>query len=494
MTDTTAAPPSVDAPGGGQLFIGGRWTNAATTEVLDIEDPATEQIIATVAAASPADVDRAVDAARAAFEAGTWRRRPAAERADVLEELGARLQKRARAIGDLTTYEFGMPRSQAEFLVGLVVNEIASFVQVLRAEGESDVRRRIDGGMSLVTKEPSGVVAAITASNGAFAQSSWKLIPALAAGCSVILKPAAETPLSSLLVAEVVADLVHEGRLEPGLVSVLPAGPDVSAYLVSHPGIDHITFTGSTRVGSTIMRAASERLARVTLELGGKSAAVVLDDADMPTVLETLVPGGCGSTGQMCIALSRVLVPRHLEEELVEGYIAGMDAMTVGDPWDPATVLGPLVSGAQRDRVEGHVRHALDEGAALRRGGQRPEGLKRGWFYEPTLFTGVENRMAIAQEEVFGPVIAVIPYDDVDEAVTIANDSPYGLAGSVYSADPERALTVATRIRAGTVSVNFAGMDLTLPFGGFKRSGIGREGGPEGLDEFRETRVVNLGH
>lgn len=471
------------------VFIGGRWVESAGDEWLDVVDPTTEAVAARVRAGNEADVDRAVAEARVSFDAGVWRNRPVEERAAVMEELADRIVARTEEIASLVTLELGAPRSGTDYNAVGVAAQIRGVAEHLRAVPLSEDRPRRDGGTGRVLREPTGVVGAITAFNGALLQLSWKLVPALAAGCSVVLKTAAETPLGVSVVADVLGELVAEGRIDPGVVSILASGAGPAQHLVAHPEVDHVTFTGSSAVGRQIMRTASDRVAKVTLELGGKSAAVVLDDADFGSLMQSLPLGGCGHTGQMCIALTRVLVPHSRRQELVEAYRDALSTVVVGNPWDPATVLGPFGTGTQRDRVAGHVDRAVTDGAKLVTGGRAPAHLERGFFYEPTLLDGVDNSAPIARDEVFGPVVVVIGYDDVDEAVRIANDSRYGLAASVYSGDAERAYDVARRIRSGTVAINSAGMDTTLPFGGYKQSGIGREKGVAGMEEFMESKT-----
>jgi acyl-CoA reductase-like NAD-dependent aldehyde dehydrogenase len=307
-----------------------------------------------------------------------------------------------------------------------------------------------------------------------------------------VLKPAPETPLATYVLADVVGDLVRDGFMPEGMINVLAAGREVGESLVANPGVDKISFTCSTAAGRRIMAVTSERIARVTLELGGKSAAIITDDIPFTEVVPSLVPGGCGNTGQMCFALTRVLVPRQREQEALDAIGEAMGTLLVGDPTDPGVTIGPLAMSRQRDRVEGYLALAREEGAVAVLGGGRPAGLDRGYYIEPTLLAGVTNSMRIAQEEIFGPVICVIAYEDIDDAVSIANDSMYGLSGSVYTGDVEAGYDIARRIRTGTCSVNGAVFDTTVPFGGYKQSGVGREGGPEGMAQFLEYKSVHL--
>jgi aldehyde dehydrogenase (NAD+) len=313
-----------------------------------------------------------------------------------------------------------------------------------------------------------------------------KIAPALAAGCTVVLKPAPEGPVSPMLLAEA----LEAAELPAGVVNVLPAGRETSEHLVVHPDVDKVAFTGSTAAGRRIMSLCGERIARITLELGGKSAAIIADDVPLEDVLPTVVPAGIGHSGQVCAALTRILVPRKRHDEVTEAIAARLDVVIVGDPMDPRTVLGPLAAERQRSRVEGYIAAGREEGATLAYGGGRPAHLDRGWFVEPTLFANVQNSMRIAREEIFGPVLSVIAFDDLDDAVAIANDSDYGLSGAVFARDPELAEQIARRVRTGQISVNTWGMCVVQPFGGYKQSGLGREGNIEGLASCLETKVI----
>ena len=330
------------------------------------------------------------------------------------------------------------------------------------------------------------MVAAVLAWNVPLFLAVNKLSPALLAGCTVLLKPAPESPLSTHPLAEIFA----EAGVPEGVISVLPGGAETGEYLVSHPGIDKITFTGSSPVGRKIGAIAAQNLKRCSLELGGKSAAIILEDADLASTMPMLVMSGLMNTGQACVAQTRILAPRSRYDEVLDALVAGAGFMTVGDPSDPAAQLGPLISEKQRDRVEGYIAKGKEQGARVVLGGGRPEGLDKGWYVEPTIFADVDNSMTIAREEIFGPVLSVIPYDSEDEAIKIANDSDYGLAGSVYTTDIDHGLAVAKQIRTGTYAINWYAFDPGSPFGGYKASGIGRENGPEGLEAFCETKSV----
>jgi acyl-CoA reductase-like NAD-dependent aldehyde dehydrogenase len=348
--------------------------------------------------------------------------------------------------------------------------------------------RRASSGNALVTREPVGVVAAIVPWNVPQAVTMHKLAPALLAGCTVVLKPAPETPLDAYLLAE----MLQAAGLPEGVVNVVPAEREVSEHLVTHAGVDKVAFTGSTDAGRRIASLCGRDLRRVTLELGGKSAAVILDDADLEAAVESLRLGSFRNSGQVCTLKTRLLVSHRRERELLDRLVELVASMPVGDPNDPDTEIGPMVSARHRQRVEGYIEIGRTEGAKAVVGGGRPAVLDRGWFVEPTVFSGVEPGMRIAQEEIFGPVLTVLAYDDEDEAVAIANNSSYGLSGSVFTSDVEHGLAVASQIRTGTVELNGSPAGWHAPFGGFKNSGIGREGGPEGFDSYVETRAIGL--
>jgi aldehyde dehydrogenase (NAD+) len=475
-----------------ELFIGGHWTRSRGADQVQLRNPATGAHVGTAVLASPADMDDAVSAARSAFDSGIWADTPPTERAEVLHRAADALEKRAPELAALITAELGCPIGFSEKAhVPNPIRMMRYYADLVRDFAYDE--RRTDGiNSSIVTQEPVGVVAAITPWNGPLSTPTLKVAPALAAGCSVVLKPAPETPLT----AYALADALSGAGLPDGVLSIVPAGRAAGQHLVEHRDVDKVAFTGSTAAGKRIMATCADRIARVTLELGGKSAAVVLDDADVDAVVAALLPMALLVNGQACVAQTRVLVPRTREKEFVEALAEALRAQRVGDPMEPATVIGPLVSEGQRDRVEGYIEMGRSEGARVAVGGQRPEmpaALAGGWFVAPTLLVDVQNSMRVAQEEIFGPVLAVIPYEDDAEAVAIANDSPYGLSGSVWSADDDRALAVARRIRTGMVSLNGRPQSFGTPFGGFKQSGIGREMGPEGFRSYLETKSIAVG-
>ena len=474
------------------LYIGGRWVASQGTDRVEVRNPATGSLVGNAALASPADMDAAVAAARSAFDSGVWAHTPPAERAEVLHRAADALEERAPELAALITAELGCPIwfSQRAHVPNPV--RMMRYYADLTRDFAYDERRTDGTNTSLVTQEPVGVVAAITPWNGPLSTPTVKVAPALAAGCSVVLKPPPETPLT----AYALADALAEAGLPEGVLSIVPAGRDAGQHLVEHRDVDKVAFTGSTAAGRKIMATCADRIARVTLELGGKSAAVVLDDADADAVVAALLPMALLVNGQACIAQTRVLVPRAREDEFVEALAEALRGQRVGDPMEPGTAIGPLVSERQRDRVQGYIDIGRSEGARVVVGGERmqlPADLAGGWFVPPTLLVGVHNSMRVAQEEIFGPVLAVIAYDDDRQAVAIANDSPYGLSGSVWSSDPDRALAVARRVRTGMLSLNGQPQAFGTPFGGFKQSGIGREMGPEGFRAYLETKSIAVG-
>jgi len=475
-----------------ELFVGGRWVRPKGTERVEVRNPATGAHVGSASLASPADIDDAVAAARSSFDSGVWAGASPERRAEVLTLAADLLEKRALELATSITSELGCPIWFSERAhVPNPIRQLRYYADLAEAFGYDE--RRTDGvNTSIVTQEPVGVVAAITPWNGPLSTPALKVAPALAAGCSVVLKPPPETPLTAYALAEALT----EAGLPEGVLSIVPADREAGQYLVDHRDVDKIAFTGSTAAGKKIMAAAAARIARVTLELGGKSAAVILDDADIDKVIPALLPMALMVNGQACIAQTRVLVPASREAEIVDVLAQALSAQRVGDPMEPETTIGPMVSERQRDRVEGYVSTGRDEGARVVVGGSRPRlpaALADGWFVAPTLLAEVDNAMRVAQEEIFGPVLAVIAYHDDREAVAIANDSRYGLSGSVWSSDEERALGIARRIRTGMVSLNGRPQAFGTPFGGFKESGVGREMGPEGFRSYLETKSIAVG-
>ncbi|MDT3441417.1 aldehyde dehydrogenase [Pseudofrankia sp. BMG5.37] len=474
------------------FYIDGAWVEPSSTEVLEVISPSTEEPAGAVPLATTADIDRAVAAARAAADEGSWARTSPAERAEVLSRAAAELRKREDDIARITTDEMGCAASQSKAAqTGLVAVVFDYYAELIRSY---EFERVVTAGprAGLVTSEPVGVVGAIVPWNAPITLAAWKTAPALAAGCPVVLKPAPESPLS----AYVFVEALEAAGVPAGLVNLVPGGREVGEHLVTHPGTDKIAFTGSTAAGKRIMSLCGEQIKRVSLELGGKSASILLDDADLATVIPAVVHGGMHLSGQVCGAHTRVLVPRSRYEEALAIAGAAADAEPVGDPHDPAVIVGPLVAERQRTRVEGLIAGAVADGVRVVAGGKRPAHLPKGWYVAPTILGDVHNEMRIAREEIFGPVLCFIPYEDsdgADDAVRIAGDSDYGLSGGVWSGDAARALGVARRLRTGSVAVNGSYPPFPMvPFGGFKQSGIGRELGPEGLESFLEKRSIGL--
>ena len=471
-----------------KLLIGGVWTEPSTSEVIEVFSPATGEKVGQVPLAAEADVNAACAAARKAFDEGPWPRMTPAERQTVLAKVAAAVEERADEFKQLLTLETGQPAAIIDILQ--FGAGVASLQFVANAADKFPWKEVRDGiyGQTLVLREPIGVVAAVVAWNVPFFLACNKLGPALLAGCTVVLKPAAETPLS----ANLLAALFAEAGLPEGVLSVVPGGPETGRALTSNPEPDKFTFTGSSAVGKEIGKIAADKLKPCTLELGGKSAAIILEDADIDSTLPMLIFSGLMNAGQACIGQTRILAPRSRYDEIVDKIAGAVLAMPVGLPDDPSTTIGPLISHKQRERVEGYIQKGIEEGARIVTGGGRPHGLESGWFVQPTVFADVDNSMTIAQEEIFGPVLAVIPYDTEDDAIRIANDSVYGLAGSVWTTDNDKAIEIAKQIRTGTYAVNMYGNDPGAPFGGYKNSGIGRENGPEGIEAYCEAKSVLL--
>jgi acyl-CoA reductase-like NAD-dependent aldehyde dehydrogenase len=472
-----------------KLFIGGQWVDAISRARLEVVSPVTEEPILSYPEAGVADIDRAVAEARDAFDNGPWPRMAPSERARYLRKIGELLSQRLDEIANAWTLQVGAPIMLTKKLVGQNPALFNYYADLIEKYPFVDDRKRDDGGKVKVVKEPVGVCAAITPWNAPLVLLCYKVAAGLAAGCTIVAKPAPETPADAYILAE----CIEAAGLPPGVFNVIPAGRETGDYLIRHPGIDKISFTGSTAAGKHIAAVAAERLARTSFELGGKSAALIMEDADVAKVLPSLVPFSMPITGQVCFSLTRVLVPESRKKELADAYIAAVSGVKVGDPMDPATQMGPLAMQRQLTRVQGYIAKGKEEGAKLSLGGGRPKGLDRGWFVEPTVFTDVQQSMTIAREEIFGPVVSFIPYKDEDDAIEKANATVYGLHGAVYTQDPERGYQLARRVRSGSVTVNGLIVDPTMPFGGFKQSGTGREGGIEGLDPYFELKTIYFG-
>ncbi|WP_433350181.1 aldehyde dehydrogenase [Microtetraspora malaysiensis] len=469
-----------------KLFIGGDWVAPAGTGTIDVVSPHTEEVVGRVPDGTAADMDRAVAAAREAFDNGPWPRMSMAERAAVVGRLAEIYAARQNEIAEVITLEMGSPitfsqLAQAPQPLGM----LQYFAELGATYAVEDERPGMFGPVT-VRREPVGVVAAVVPWNVPQFVIMTKLAPALVAGCTVVVKPAPETPLDSYLLAE----MIKEAGIPDGVVNIVAAGREAGEHLVSHPGVDKVAFTGSTAAGRRIGAICGEQLKRCSLELGGKSAAIILDDCDLPSAMGFLSIASLMNNGQACVAQTRILASRNRYDEIVQAVADMVSGQPVGDPADPATGIGPLVARRQQERVEGYIRTGLDEGAKAVIGGlDRP--FDRGWYVAPTVFAGVTNDMRIAREEIFGPVLAVIPYDDEADAIRIANDSDYGLSGSVWTADTEHGMDIARQVRTGTYGVNMMNtMEPSSPFGGYKASGLGRELGPEGLSAYLEYKSI----
>ncbi len=476
--------PTVKSDVRDSLFIGGRWVPSTGSGSIDVIDSTTEEVIGTVPEGTVEDIDQAVAAAADAFPG--WSTTPVAERTALLTKVGGRLGERMEDLAALITHEVGMPLVLSQLVqVGLPMNSFNAMAQVA-----ADFTWEQTIGNSLVVREPIGVVGAITPWNYPLHQIAAKVAPALAAGCTVVLKPSEVAPLNAFVLAEI----FEQVGLPPGVFNLVTGfGPVVGEAIAAHPDVDMVSFTGSTRAGRRVSEVASATVKRVALELGGKSANVILDDADLSQAVPDGVRKCYINSGQTCSALTRMLVPRDRLSEVEELATVAAESFTPGDPFDAETRLGPLVSAVQRDRVRNYIDKGIGEGARLLTGGiEAPDGLSTGFFVRPTVFSSVTPEMTIARDEIFGPVLAIIPYDSEDEAVEIANDTQYGLAGGVWSADPGRAKEVARRLRTGQVEVNGGGFNPMAPFGGYKQSGNGREFGSFGLEEFLEVKSLQL--
>jgi aldehyde dehydrogenase (NAD+) len=475
-----------------QLFIGGDWHRSTAPGTIRVISPFTQTPVGEAPDTGDADVDAAVAAARQALTgaASPWAAWDTDTRAAAIDRFADALERRAEQTARLVTAEMGMPIAVSGAVEGPgPARTLRYFAQLARATPQEERRPAASGtGTTVVRREPVGVVAVVVPWNFPQSLTMFKVAPALAAGCTVVLKPAPETVLDAFQLA----DAAQEAGLPDGVLNIVTGGRETGAYLVGHPGVDKVAFTGSTEAGRAIGEVCGRLLRPATLELGGKSAAIVLDDADLVKAVRGLAWACLLNSGQTCYTSSRVLAPRHRYAEVVDAVADLAASLRVGDPADPATRVGPLVSARQRDRVESYIAAGRAAGARAVTGGGRPAGFERGWFVEPTVFADVDNSAVIAREEIFGPVLVVIPYDGVDRALEIANDSPYGLAGTVWTSDEDRGLEIARRMRTGTVGVNFYSIDLGAPFGGVRASGLGRELGPEGLAAYADLKSVYL--
>ncbi|GGS59156.1 aldehyde dehydrogenase [Planobispora rosea] len=467
------------------LFIGGDWVAPAGTGTIDVISPHTEEIIGRVPDGTPADMDRAVAAARQAFDHGPWPRMTMAERAAVVGRLAEIYAARQSEMAEIITEEMGSPITFSQMAQAPQPLGMLQYYAELGTTFPVEEERPGTFGPVVVRREPVGVVAAVVPWNVPQFVIMIKLAPALVAGCTIVVKPAPETPLDAYLLAE----MVKEAGIPDGVVNIVAAGREAGEHLVSHPGVDKVAFTGSTAAGRRIGSICGEQLKRCTLELGGKSAAIILDDCDLSSATGFLSIASLMNNGQACVAQTRILASRNRYDEVVDAVAAMVQGMPVGDPADPATGIGPLVAKRQQERVEGYIKIGIEEGAKPVVGGlERPHD--RGWYVAPTVFAGATNEMRIAREEIFGPVLTVIPYEDEADAIRIANDSDYGLAGTVWTADVEHGMDVARQVRTGTYGVNLFMIETGAPFGGYKSSGLGRELGPEGLASYLEYKSI----
>lgn len=472
-----------------KFFIGGSWVAPTTASKIDVIEAATEELFYSVAEGQVADVGHAVAAARRAFDEGPWPRMRPGDRASYLRAMARGLEKRMDTMVEIWPRESGIVAGIVPAVLAEVPAAFDYYADLAESHPfEQQARTSSGEGFGMIVAEPVGVVGAIIPWNTPMGLIAFKLAPALAAGCTVVIKGSPEAPGAAYVVAEVAEEI----GLPPGVVNVVTADREASEALVTDRRVNKIAFTGSTAVGKHIAGILADRIGRYTLELGGKSAAIVLDDMEAGEVADSLSEGACFVSGQICASLTRIVVPQHRHDEFVDAIVDRFSHIKVGNPYDAGVDMGPLATSRQRDRVEGYIELGRSEGARLAFGGGRPKGLDRGWFVEPTVFSGVDNNSRLAQEEIFGPVLAVIPAADDEDAIRIANDSPFGLNASVYTHDGDRAGAIARRIQAGTVGQNGNRADFGIGFGGFKESGFGREGGLAGLLPYLENKTVVL--
>ena len=486
MSTSYPANPAVRYPD--RLFIGGEWVAPSTDATIDVFSPATEQPFMRVAEALHADIDRAVDAARTAFDHGPWPRMTHLERGGYLRALAQALTERLSDLALVWPNEMGVIHSLARMRMDALPAIYSYYAGLADSFSFEELKQSAVANFGVLVREPVGVVGAIIPWNGPSSLIAYKIAPALLAGCTVVIKASPEAPGQALIVAEA----VQAAGFPPGVVNVVTADRQASEALVRNPAVDKIAFTGSTVAGRAIASIVGGRMGRYTLELGGKSAGIVLDDYDIGLAARTIAERAVMMTGQVCASLTRIVVPRARHDQMLEALAAEFRTVRVGNPFDEGVAMGPVATRAQRDRVEGYIAGARADGFTLAAGGGRPASLDKGFYVEPTVFGNVENKSRLAQEEVFGPVLAVIAADTELQAVEIANDSPYGLGGAVFTNDVERAYSIARSVRTGTIGQNAMRLDFSIAFGGFKQSGVGREGGVEGLLPYLETKTVLL--
>jgi aldehyde dehydrogenase (NAD+) len=483
MTVTADADTDLDRT---RFFIDGQWVDPLGSDTHRALEAATEQPLGTASLGTDADIDRAVKAARRALDQGPWGRTTATERAEYMHKFAAALTARAEGTSKLVSQENGMPIGLSSAFNGAAPAGLLQMYAELIKQMDLEEVRPSASGATIVRREPVGVVGAIAPWNYPQVLAMMKIAPALAAGCTIVLKPSPETALDSY----VMGDAAQEAGLPPGVLNIVLADREAGAALVSHPDVDKIAFTGSTAAGRIIGAECGRLIRRMTLELGGKSAAIFLDDGDIGTFLAGIGMASFMNNSQTCTTQSRILAPRSRYDEVVDALAGWTREQTIGNPLDPAVTMGPMASEKHLQRVLGYIDIAKNSDARLVSGGGRPKSQERGWFVEPTVFADVKNDDQLAREEVFGPVMAVIPFDDDEDAVRIANDSNYGLGGSVWSSDEQRGLDVARQVRTGTIGINYYNLDLGAPFGGMKDSGIGRELGPEAINPYLEYKSI----
>lgn len=470
-----------------RFYIDGRWQAPSSAERFTLISPVTEKTVLEVPAGGPQDIEAAVSAAHRAFNSGQWPRLTPGERATYLRRIADEIDRRLPLFQRVWTAQVGAP----QWFVGAISWAASRHFRYYADLADSypfEESRPATHGKLKVLREPVGVAALIVPWNAPLVLLTQKLAASLLAGCTVVVKPSPETPLDAQLLAE----CIEAADVPAGVVNVVPAGREVGNLLISDARVDKISFTGSTDAGRHIGRVCADRLARVSLELGGKSASILCEDADFSAWLGSIAPFTMPFSGQICFAQTRILVPRNRHDEFLDSYVAAIEAMKVGDPWEADTQIGPVSIARQRDRVLQYIDVGRSEGARVVTGGGRAPGFDRGYFIAPTVLDRVTNDMRVAREEIFGPVVSIIDYDTDDEAVAIANDSDFGLSGSVFSADIDRAESIARRVRTGHINVNGFNIDVVAPFGGYKKSGLGRESGPEGLASFLETKSLFL--
>lgn len=471
-----------------KVYVAGEWLASSDDGKIQIVSPDTEEVFASVTAGTRGDMDRAVAAARKAFDTGEWPLLQPSQRAEWIARLSAAIVSRKSDIAFVWSKQIGVPFHLSTRMTGFMAPTLDNYVGLVDDVPFLEEKPMPGAGVGLLAQEPVGVVAAIAPWNVPLSTMLNKIGPALLAGCTVIMKPSPETPLEAYIIAQ----CADEIGFPAGVINLVCAQRDVSEYLVRQPGVDKVSFTGSVPAGQKIASICAERVARCTLELGGKSAAIILDDFDLDVAAQQLVSHICGLSGQNCALLSRILISRSRQGELLQKMKAHAEAVKVGPAFDESSTMGPIAMKRQLGRIEAMVAKGVEDGAILEMGGRRPPHLERGYFYEPTILSNVDNSMAIAQEEIFGPVACVIAYDSIEEAIAIANDSDFGLAGAVYTNSADEAYSIARRIRTGTVGQNGPKANFSIGFGGFKKSGIGREGGLQGIKSYLEAKTILL--